>query len=96
MGDNVENCLPNADYQFPGGALVLVSTQPRAHRKDQQIDTTADHAVSGSALAALRSAAGTGNVAFAQAAAAEWPNWWPPISAQFTPVFRAVYAALPG
>lgn len=73
MGDICVNVTSWKHHQHINGDLVLVEWQPEAHYGTAGVPVTkADHAVSGSDLAALVSAAKAGPVQFAAAMSAEF------------------------
>lgn len=78
-----------------GGGRGLIGWKPHAHYGDDQVDEVADHEATGQALAALRAAAVTGPVAFANAMIAEFGSTFWSIVSPYAVDIRADLLAQP-
>ena len=78
-----------------GGGRGLVGWKPDVHRGDLNIQATAPHEATGSALSALRAAAGVSSPAFASAMAAEFGQSFVASVSAVLPDLRADLLAMP-
>lgn len=71
-GENVVNSGGWHVSGLPGGGRGVVGWQPEVHLGSAQVNAKAPHEATGTALAALKSAAAVSAPAFASAVEAEW------------------------
>ena len=95
-GDDYTNVYGWHMGSVNGGPRKLIGWKPQVHHGNDSHDSTAPHEATGSALAALQSAAAASQIAFAQAMAAEFGStWWNGGASAYVVDMRADLLAMP-